>query len=501
MLREDVIRSNHDNSLAGHFGAERTLELVNRKYYWPNPSECKAIEQDVEPGPGMREQVKEYCETCAICKRSKAPRHKLYGTLSSLSISEYKWADLTMDFVTGLPSSRAWNGAVYDSILVVVDRLTKMAHYISVTKTVVAEDLAEILIREVIRFHGFSSFITSDRGSIFTFKYHDSLCYAFKIKLKLSTAYHLQTDGQIERQNSTMEQYLRAFVNFEQNDWVELLPMAEFAYNNTRHASTQMSLFEAVQGYTPRMSFEESANPKAKSKSAAEHVQNLADLMRVLKDNLAFAQASQAKYKDFHFKVKEFSVGTYVNFNGKNIRTKRNKKLEWKSFGSFKIIERVYDQAYRLDLPKRWRIHNVFHVSLLEEAKSKGGESAIASPTQPTYQSEDIAIEEDEVTEEVYDVEAIEDSKIFKAGQVPDKSYSEPGLYYLIRWEDYEERTWEPVAVIKHLRGLFREFHAKYPTKDDASKLTNRRRIARQVGAVTLSESLTRRQFFHIFRN
>ena len=488
-LREDVIKSNHDNPLAGHFGVERTLELVQRKYYWPNPERG---EENTEQDRGMRAQVKEYCETCAICKRSKAPRHKPYGKLSSLPIPEFKWADLTMDFVTGLPESRAWNGATHDSILVVVDRLTKMAHYIPVTKTVTAEDLAEILIREVIRLHGLPSSITTDRGSIFTSKYHDSLCYALKIKLKLSTAYHPQTDGQTERQNSTMEQYLRAFVNFEQNNWVELLPMAEFAYNNSKHASTQMSPFEAMQGYTPRMSFEDPANFKAKSKSANEHARYLAELLNVLKTNLAHAQEQQAKYKDARTKTSvEFQVGSYVNLNAKNIRTKRNKKLEWKSFGPFKVLETIGDQAYRIDIPKRWRIHNVFHVSLLEEVKAKRGERA---PLEPTYQPKDIDIEEDETTEEVYDVEAIEDSKIFKEGQVPEKPYSEPGLYYLIRWEDYEERTWEPVSVVKHLRGLIREFHTKNPKKDDASKLPNRRRIRRQVGAIFLVEPLTRKQ-------
>ena len=488
-LREDVIHANHDNPLAGHFGVERTLELIRRKYYWPNQE--RGDQQDTEHDPSMRAQVKEYCETCTICKRSKAPRHKPYGKLSSLPIPEFKWADLTMDFVTGLPESRAWNGAVYDSILVVVDRLTKMAHYIPVTKTVNAEDLAEILIREVIRLHGLPSSITTDRGSIFTSKYHDALCHALRIRLRMSTAYHPQTDGQTERQNSTMEQYLRAFVNFKQNNWVELLPLAEFAYNNTKHASTQMSPFEAMQGYTPRMSFEDPANLKAKSKSANKHAKELAELMNVLKTNLAYAQEQQAKYKDARTKAQKFKVGSYVNVNGKNIRTKRNKKLEWKSFGPFKVLKEIGDQAYRIDIPKRWRIHNVFHVSLLEEVKAKRGERA---PLEPTYQPDDIDIEEDETTDEVYDVEAIEDSKIFKEGQVPEKPYSEPGLYYLIRWEDYEERTWEPVSVIKHLRGMLREFHTKNPKKDDASKLTNKRRVRRQVGAIFLLEQLTRKQ-------
>ena len=123
-----------------------------------------------------------------------------------------------MDFVTDLPKSRDWNGVIYDFILVIVDRLTKMVHYVPVSKTVSAEDLAEILIREVVRLHGLPDSIITDRGSVFTAKYYSSLCYALKIKAKLSTAFHPQTDGQTERQNSTMKQYLRAYSCFTQDD-------------------------------------------------------------------------------------------------------------------------------------------------------------------------------------------------------------------------------------------------------------------------------------------
>ena len=432
----------------------------------------------------MRQQVKEHCETCAVCKRSKASRHKPYGELSPLPIPEFKWADISMDFVTGLPPSKAWNGAVYDSILVVVDRLTKMVHYIPVTKTVSAEDLAEIILREVIRLHGLPSSIVTDRGSIFTSKYNDALCYALKIKRRMSIAFHPQTDGQIERQNSVMEQFLRAFVNFEQNDWVELLPMAEFAYNNSKHASTGFSPFEVMLGYSPRMFFEETWDKKAKSKSAKEHAEHLAELLRVLKGNLLAAQTQQAMYKDEHTKPMSYKVGDYVNLNGKNIKTKRNKKLEWKFFGPFKILECIGDQAYRLDLPKRWRIHNVFHVSLLEGFNAnRGGSAQTPQPSEPSYRAEDIELDEDmevEATEEFYEVEAIKDSKIFKAGEVPDKPFSEPGLYYLVEWEDYEDATWEPVSLVKHLRGTLRQFHNENSKKPDASKETNHRKPRRK---------------------
>ncbi len=123
-----------------------------------------------------------------------------------------------MDFVTGLPVSTNWKGETYDSILVIVNRLTKMVHYEPVKVTINASALAEVIIEVVLRHHGLSDSIVSNRGSVFTPKFWSSWCYFLGIKRKLSTAFHPQTDGQTERQNSTMEAYLREFVNFEQND-------------------------------------------------------------------------------------------------------------------------------------------------------------------------------------------------------------------------------------------------------------------------------------------
>ena len=123
-----------------------------------------------------------------------------------------------MDFVTGLLVSTNWKRETYDSILVIVDRLTKMIQYEPVKITMDAPSLAEVFIDTIVRHHGLPDSIISDRGSVFTSKFWSSLCYFLGIKRRLSTAFHPQTDGQTERQNSTMEAYLRAFVNYEQND-------------------------------------------------------------------------------------------------------------------------------------------------------------------------------------------------------------------------------------------------------------------------------------------
>ena len=146
-----------------------------------------------------------------------------------------------MDFVTRSPISTDWKGDSYDSILVIVDQLTKMVHYVPVKVTINALGLAEVILDIVIRHHDPPDSIVTDKGTLFTLKFWSSLCYFLGVKRRLSIAFYLQTDGQTEWQNSIMEAYLRVFVNFEQNDWARLLPMAEFAYNVKGAASRLVS--------------------------------------------------------------------------------------------------------------------------------------------------------------------------------------------------------------------------------------------------------------------
>lgn len=147
----------------------------------------------------MRARVENYYQRCAVCKRSKAARHRLYGTLSFLSIPEYKWSEITLDFVVSLSPSTDWNGAVYDSILVIVDRLTKIVHYVPVTKDMDAPDLYEVLDREIFRIHGLPDSIVSDRDSLITSGYWRALMRYMTIDRRMSTAFRPQTDGQTER--------------------------------------------------------------------------------------------------------------------------------------------------------------------------------------------------------------------------------------------------------------------------------------------------------------
>ena len=240
-----------------------------------------------------------------------------------------------MDFVTGLPLSADWKSKSYNSILVIVDQLTKMVHYEPVKVTIDASGLAEVIIDVIVWHHSLPDSIVTDKGSLFTSKFWSSLCYFLGVKRRLSTAFHPQTDGQTERQNSTMEAYLRAFVNFKQNDWARLLSMAEFAYNNAKNASTGHTPFELNCGYHPQMLYKEDVNSRSQSKSADELSAELRELMIVCRKNLHHVQKLQKRAHNKGVKPWSYAPGKKVWSNSKYIKTKCNRKLEAKFFGPF----------------------------------------------------------------------------------------------------------------------------------------------------------------------
>ncbi len=202
VICSELISRHYNNPLAGHFGIENTCKLITKKYYWPT----------------LRRDVKAYINGCDVCLASKAVCHKLYRNLQLLPVATDRKKDPSIDFVTGPPISANWKGDSYNSILVIVDRFTKIVYYNPVKDTINVSGLAQVIIHVVVRHHGVPESIVTDRGLLFTSTFWFFLYYFLGIKRKLSTAFHPQTDGQTERQNSTIEMYLKAFVNWEQDD-------------------------------------------------------------------------------------------------------------------------------------------------------------------------------------------------------------------------------------------------------------------------------------------
>lgn len=196
-----------------------------------------------------------------------------------------------MDFIVELPPSED-----FTTIFIVVDRLTKMAHFIPLQGTPSATETASAFIKEVVKLHGIPDSIVSDRGVQFTSRFWRALCEALNIELRLSFAYHPQTNGQSERANQTLELYLRCFSSFAQDDWLSLLPLAEFSYNNSTHSATKQSPFFANYGYHP------SFLPELSAESSVPTVQDRLNFLttnnQLLQDTITKTQASNKKLFD-----------------------------------------------------------------------------------------------------------------------------------------------------------------------------------------------------------
>ena len=344
-LRLQVAQTEHDSKIAGHFGQDKTGELLTRNFYWPK----------------MTEWINDYVRSCDVCQRNKASRHKRYGLLQALEPAWSAWSSISMDFVVDLPVS-----AGYTQVWVVVDRFTKMAHFIPLNTKTTAQNLAEVFVREIWRLHGLPTEIISDRDAKFTGKFWEALARLLGIKRLMSTAYHPQTDGQTERINQTLEQYLRIFCCYQQNDWTQLLPLCEYAYNNSMTTATGLTPFYANYGYHPRTNWPQAV--EVQNPAASLYVNWLAEIHERLRDTLTRTRDRMAKWYDKKSNpAPPFKVGDLVMLDARNIKTRRpKKKLDFKKLGPFKVSKLIGSHACRLDLPATLRIHPVFHVTLLE---------------------------------------------------------------------------------------------------------------------------------------
>ena len=430
-LRLRVLQFKHDHPVSGHFGMNKTESLIRREYTWPL----------------LRKFVKDYCNSCTNCGRSKTPRHKPYGTLKQLPIPERPWNSISMDFIDDLPPSSG-----FTSILVVVDRLTKQGIFIPTHITVTSAGLAKLFVHHVFSKHGIPSHVTSDRGPEFVSHFFQSLGKALDMRLHFTSGHHPEGDGQTERVNQTLEQYLRAFTNYQQDNWSELLPLSEFAYNNAPNATTGISPFFANKGYNPSLAVHPERD--LTSARAREFAIDLDELHQALKTEISKAQLRYQVPADAkRTPAPEFAIGTFVFVKAKYFRTTRpSKKLSEKNLGPFEVIARPGTHSVTIRLPESMRaVHPVFHVSQLEPATQNIIPNRIQPPPPP--------IEVDGDTE--YEISEILDTKIDKRRRCK--------LLYLVRWAGYEgtdeETSWIPASELEHAEELVADFHDAYPDK------------------------------------
>ena len=330
--------------------------------------------------------------------------------------------------------------------MVVVDSVTKRGHFVDTVTTISAAGAARLYLKHVWRHHGLPGKMLSDRGPQFIAEFTKELYRLLGIKLAATTAYHPQGDGQTERVNQELEQYLRIFVNQRQDDWDELLPLAEFQYNNHVHSATRQVPFLLDTGRIPRMGFEPGQLP-SHLETVNEFTGRMKEALEEARSALAQSKEDMARYYDQkRTRAPDYKPGDKVYLDASDIRTTRpSQKLSHRRLGPFSIMEKVGNGAYRLKLPPSMkRLHPVFNVVKLTPAVPDPISGRHPKPPPPPEIVEG---------EEEWTVEEILDSKMINRK-----------LRYLVKWEGYgvEHNSWEPWDNV-HAPELISDFYKKYP--------------------------------------
>ncbi|KAK8934918.1 hypothetical protein KSP39_PZI014856 [Platanthera zijinensis] len=351
-LREELMYEAHFAKYSVHPGSTKMYRDLKKLFWWP----------------GLKKDVARYVAECNTCALVKAECQKPGGFLKSLPIPEWKFDDISMDFVHGLPRSQRG----HDSIWVIVDRLTKVAHFLPNRRDDSVETLAKLYVEQVVRLHSVPRSIVSDRDGRFTSNDWRLVHQILGTKLAFSTAFHPQTDGQTERTNRTMEDMLRMCALDFGKRWEDYIFLVEFAYNNSYQASIGMAPFEALYGRKCRtpLAWAEAGESKLSGK---KEVEEATSLIRSIRERLLIAQDRQAKYYNAKHRNVEFAVGDWVYLKIKPFkgvsRIRRLKKLSPRYLGPFEVVERVGEAAYRLALSADLGgLHDVFHISVLRKA-------------------------------------------------------------------------------------------------------------------------------------
>uniref|UniRef100_A0A670I7Y0 Gypsy retrotransposon integrase-like protein 1 n=1 Tax=Podarcis muralis TaxID=64176 RepID=A0A670I7Y0_PODMU len=434
-LRAKVLQQLHDAPSAGHFGKDKTAELVARDFWWPK----------------MRGEVEDYVARCDTCQRAKPVHRAPAGLLEPLPTPFEPWERVALDFVTDLPSSRGKT-----AVLVVVDLFTKMAHFIPCAKVATTEQTAKLFIDHVFRVHGLPRSILSDRGRQFISNFWQKLLGILNVKINLASARHPQTNGQAERVNAIMQQYLRCYANQQPSTWVDYLPLAEFAYNNTKHASTGVTPFFANNGRHPR-TFPGLETTGEGEPQGAEHLAaELQEVHEQLRRNLELAKHAYKVQADRHRRVGEdIQVGDWVWLAAQAVpaRTLAKKKLGHKQLGPYQVEAQINPVAFRLTLPEGSRMHLVFHRSVLTPYKAPHRFQAPGNAPDPRRQSPTGG-------------EPRRATPINEVTEILDSRWGEEGVEYLLAEEGTpaSANRWVPDYALEE-RYLKDEFHALFPQK------------------------------------
>jgi transposase InsO family protein len=441
-----VISTCHDDPVAGHFDADRTLDRVRNIAWWP----------------GISSDVTAYVSTCDTCQRAKRATGKRYGLLMKIESPTRPWDIINMDFITELPPAGDRN---YNACLVIIDRFSRRAYFIPTMDTSDAKDFALLFWHNCWRNTGWPRIIVSDRDPKFTSDFWRSLSSLAGVQLSMSTAYHPQTDGMVERLNQTLEDMLRRYVAFGitfeddlgfTHDWVTVLPALEFAYNSSRHSATGRSPFELERGYVPKSPVNLLQNKQSDLRidPTSESYATLLDAARTRAQESVDEAFDYAKKRwDASHTPAPFKPGDSVLLSSKNFAFQGSRKLQEPFLGPFTVLRKVGDNAVELLLTGTYaRRHPVFPVSLCKLHKAGDPERFPGRRVEPPP---DPVLVEGTPQWEV--------AEILDEAHVKDKKA--PGGFrrkYLVRWKDFDSThdTWEVEDNLQQAKAMLRAFRA-----------------------------------------
>ena len=415
VIKERIVQELHSTPYSAHPGIQRTIGKVRKSFYWK----------------GMLGDIRQIVENCPVCQMEKSDHQLAKGKLMSTQIPEEKWTEISIDFITDLPMSSGNK----DTILTVVDKATRMVHLVPCRKNITAVATAQLLWQHIVRLHGVPRCIYSDRGPQFTADSWRELWRLTGTKLSYSSAYHPQTQGVVERMNGIVSQTLRCLIH-ETNDvkqWEKLLPTVELVINSLPNSSTGFTPFYLNYGYEPVTPITLiKGNEITNKESVKAFTQRVVSDWKLARRNLEKSVRLQAKYYDKKHRDVQFREGDLVLLSTRNLRLKGiPAKLQKRFVGPFQILDTVGQQAYRLALPNEWKIHPVFHVSLLRDWKSADVHPDVAVSQEDTP----------EVEEPFWEIEKILRWRKVKRGNKIIKEF-------LVLWKNFsvDEASWVTVS-------------------------------------------------------
>ncbi len=352
--KQEMIDNHHKSMIHEHQDLNKIIERISRIYYFSK----------------MRKQIEDIIRKCDVCICTKYNQHKLYELLKSLSTLNHAWKSIALNFIIKLfKSKKKVIKTTYDSILIITDKLIKYEYFLSYKKVTFAEDLTYTFLRMIVANHELSDEIISNRDKLFTSKFWKFLMNQLEIHHKLSTAYHLQTDEQMKRMNQTLKQYLRCYINYRQNDWVQLLSVTQLTFNSTTTEVISMSSFFANYEFKSE-TLKESCEFAQLAQKATLQIKQLQLLQKELQKNIQFLSKRMTLYankkRDRKPTFKERNKAYLLRWNIK--MKKSSNKLNHTKLESYKILEIKELINYKLNLSASMRIHSVFHICLLKSA-------------------------------------------------------------------------------------------------------------------------------------